>query len=113
MERSFLLLHVSSPTPHFLKTVDFMLYWIIQSIEPNIIVKIYDEKNRNKIYNNGNQEGIWMTKLFFCKGLYTMSTENGHSLLNIQGTAKTVIIFTESLYLFFYFFFCYLIFLNK
>jgi hypothetical protein len=30
--------------PHFLKTVDFVLYWIIQWVEPNITVKIYDEK---------------------------------------------------------------------
>jgi hypothetical protein len=35
---------LSPSTPHFLKTVDFVLYWIIQWVEPNITGKIYDEK---------------------------------------------------------------------
>jgi hypothetical protein len=73
----------------------FVLCWVIQWMGPNATVKIYDEKNGNEIWNNGNQEGIWATKLFFYTGLYTWSTENGHSVMNLQGTTKAIIIFTE------------------
>ena len=71
----------------------FVLCWIIQWMGPEYVtVKIYDQKNGNELWNNQNQEGIWATKLFFYNGLYTWSTENGHSVLNLQGTSKATVV---------------------
>ena len=73
----------------------FALCWIIQWIGTNGTIKIYDKINRNEIWNNENQEGIWATKLFIYTGLYTWSTENGHSVLNLQGNTKAVVILED------------------
>jgi hypothetical protein len=74
----------------------FVLCWILQWMGPDLVtVKIYDQKNGTELWNNGNQEAIWATKFFFYSGLYTWSTENEHSVLNLQGTAKAVVVLTE------------------
>ena len=71
----------------------FVLCWILQWMGPEYgTVKIYDQKNGNELWNNQNQEGIWATKLFFYNGLYTWSTENGHSVLSLQGTSKATVV---------------------
>jgi hypothetical protein len=70
-----------------------VLCWILQWMGPEYgTVKIFDQKNGNELWNNQNQEGIWATKLFFYNGLYTWSTENGHSVLNLQGTSKATVV---------------------
>lgn len=74
----------------------FVLCWIIQWLGPEYVtVKIYDQKNGNELWNNQNQEGIWAFKLFFYKGLYTWSTENGEDVLNLQGTTKFTVVLYE------------------
>jgi hypothetical protein len=74
-------------------TSAFVFYWILQWMGPDdVTMKIFNQKNGNELWNNQNQEGIWATKLFFFKGLYTWSTENGQDIMILQGTTRATII---------------------
>jgi len=61
-------------------------------------------KNGQELWHNENLDGIWATKLFFYTGLYTWTTEDGHSVLNLQGSTKAVVILQEVQAFLFYFF---------
>jgi hypothetical protein len=71
-----------------------VLYWVMQWMEPNVTVTIYDEKNSQVLWNDGNQEGLWAIKLLVYNGLYSWSTVDGHSEINLQGTVKAIITYT-------------------
>jgi hypothetical protein len=73
----------------------FVLYWVMQWMEPNVTVTIYDEKSGQMLWNEGNQEGMWALKLFFYNGIYTWSCEDGQWLMNLQGNAKVAITYTS------------------
>jgi len=62
----------------------------------NSTIKIYDEKNGQELWHNENLDGIWAMKFFFYTGLYTWTTEDGHSVLNLQGSIKAVVILQEA-----------------
>jgi hypothetical protein len=66
----------------------------MQWLEPNVTVKIYDEKNGQEIWNEGNQEGLWATMLFVYRGTYTWTIEDGHDVMTLEGTAKVIITYT-------------------
>ncbi len=72
----------------------FALFWVMQWLEPNVTVKIYDEKNGQEIWNEGNQEGLWATMLFVYRGTYTWTIEDGHDVMTLEGTAKVIITYT-------------------
>ena len=73
----------------------FVLFWVMQWMEPNVSVKIYEEKNGQELWSNEGQEGIWAIKLFVYQGLYYWTNETGPWMINLQGTAKAAITFTE------------------
>ena len=61
----------------------FVFCWVLQWRGSNASITIYDQKGGNEVWNGQNQEGIWATKLFMYRGLYTWFTEYATSVLTL------------------------------
>ena len=74
----------------------FVFLWLIEFFEPDVKVTIYSEKNGDILWEDTGLTGVWGMRLFWFYGIYTNdgSTED-KLVVNLQGTAKGIIAYTE------------------
>lgn len=74
----------------------FVLSWLIEFMEPNVVVTIYTEKNGEVLWQDTGLTGVWGLRLLWYSGIYTNegSTEN-ELIVNLQGNAQIAIVYTE------------------
>ncbi len=74
----------------------FVLFWLIEWWEPDVTVTIYTEKNGEILWQDTGLIGVWGMSLFWYYGIYTNEGSTKDQLVvNLQGNAKTVIVYTE------------------
>ena len=72
----------------------FVLFWLIEFLEPDVEVTIYDKKGGEILWQDTGLSGVWGMKLFWFFGIYTNDGSTDDKLVvNLQGTAKKVTAF--------------------
>ncbi|KYK31574.1 MAG: hypothetical protein AYK22_02465 [Thermoplasmatales archaeon SG8-52-3] len=74
----------------------FVFLWLIEWREPDVTVTIYSEKDGDILWQDTGLTGVWGMRQFWYYGIYTNdgSTED-QLIVNLQGNAKAVIVYTE------------------
>jgi hypothetical protein len=73
----------------------FVFLWLIEFLEPNAEVTIYNEKDGEILWQDTGLTGVWGFKLFWFKGTYTNEGSTDDQLVvNLEGTAKKVTAYT-------------------
>jgi len=74
----------------------FVFLWLIEWMEPDVTVTIYQEKNGEILWQDTDLIGIWGMRLIWYNGIYTNDgTTEDQLVVNLQGNAKVVIVYTE------------------
>ena len=75
----------------------FVFLWLIEWMEPDVTVTIYQEKNGEILWQDTDLIGIWGMRLIWYNGIYTNDgTTEDQLVVNLQGNAKVVIVYTEN-----------------
>jgi hypothetical protein len=69
----------------------FVFLWLIEFLEPDVEVTIWDEKGGDILWQDIGLTGVWGLKLFWYKGIYTNDGSSDDQLVvNLRGNAKKV-----------------------
>lgn len=72
----------------------FVLFWLIEFLEPDVEVTIYDEKGGEILWQDTGLTGVWGLRLFWFFGTYTNEGSTDDQLVvNLHGNAKKVTAF--------------------
>ena len=74
---------------------EFILYWPVIFIEPDVDVTIYSEKNGEILWQDMIDSGQWTLHLFGFRGIYNNDGSTIENLIaNLEGKASLIIIST-------------------